>query len=86
MWLAVRTFFSNNAAALLAKLAVAASLLGAVAAVYRAGTRAQENKNMREELGHAKEALRQDGIVAGNSDVDGMRDRLSEALRHKRDS
>lgn len=86
MWLAIRTFFVSNWLAIVEKLGLLFGIMGAVWGVYRAGSRAQENESMKEELKHAKEALNQDAIIAGNGDVDGMRSRLSEALRRKHNS
>lgn len=86
MWTAIKAFFSANAVVLMEKGALLLGLLGAVATIYRAGSRAEQNDNLNEELGHAKEALKQDAVVAGNGDIDGMRDRLSQALRRKRNS
>jgi len=83
MWASLKLFFSTNAAAIMGKAALLAAV---VMAVYRAGGKAQENEHNKKELEHAKEALAQDAVVAGNSDVSGMRDRLSAALRRKRDS
>ena len=86
MWAAIRLFFANNWLAIAAKAAIVFGFLGAVLSVYRAGAKSEENKNIKEELRNAKENLAQDGIVAGNDDVDGMRTKLSEALRRKRNS
>ncbi len=86
MWAAIKLFFNTNAVALAEKAVALIALLGAAMAVYRAGAKAQRVDQLETDLENAKEALKQDAIVAGNSDVDSMRNKLSEALRHKRDS
>lgn len=86
MWTAIKLFLKANWLALAEKAALVGSIIGAIYAVYRAGGKAKENDTIKKELGYAKEALKQDATVAGNTDVDGMRIRLSEALRRKRNS
>jgi len=86
MWAAVKLFLRDNWLWFLAKAAIVLGVLGAVAAVYRAGKKAEQNDVMKKDLGYAKEALKQDAAIASNSDVDGMRVRLSKALRRKRDA
>lgn len=86
MWAAIKLFFSSNALAIAEKAMLVLGALGAVAAVYRAGAQAEKNDNIEEELSYAKKSLQQDSAIAGNSDVDGMRSRLSAALRRKRDA
>lgn len=84
MWAGLKLFFRSNALAIIQRGAIILGAIGAIAAVYRAGGKAEENENTKKELGYAKEIIKQDATVAGNSDVDGMRLRLSEALRRKR--
>lgn len=86
MWAAIKLFFSSNAVAIIGKLALLAGAIGAVFAVYRAGGKAEKVDQLEMDLENAKDALKQDGIVAGNSDVGGMSAKLSEALRRKRNS
>lgn len=83
MWASLKLFLTTNVASFMGQ---AVLLFLGVMAIYRAGGKSQENEHIKKELEHAKEALSQDAIVAGNSDVDGMRDRLSAALRRKRDA
>lgn len=86
MWAAIKLFFLDNAAAIMAKAAMLFAAIGAVAAVYRAGAKSERNDQLEVDLENAKEALKQDAIIGGNSDVGGMRTKLSEALRRKRNS
>jgi hypothetical protein len=86
MWAAISSFLASRWLAIVERAAIIATVLGMAAAIYRAGAKSEENRNIKEELRNAKENLAQDGIVAGNDDVDGMRTKLSEALRRKRNT
>lgn len=86
MLAAIGTFLAGRWLALVERMAIIATVLGTAAAIYRSGSKAEQNRNMKEELRYAKENLAQDSIVAGNDDVGSMRTKLSEALRRKRDT
>lgn len=69
-------------------LAIGGALLAVIAVFYRGkseGRNAERRDMAEQEVRDVKEILRQDAIVF-NGDAARMRDRLSEALRRKRDS
>lgn len=46
----------------------------------------RETESIKQVLDNAKKIIQQDRVVSGNSDTGGMREKLSAALRRKRDS
>ena len=63
------------------------ALLFAIFTIRKGGRDAERKKQMDKEAQQASEIRRQDAAVQrGAGDVDGMRDRLSDALRRERDS
>ena len=70
---------------------LALSLLAAVILLAREAGRAnalmqEEKEDLQGVIDAQKKTIEQDRIVSGNSNVSGMRERLSAALRRKRDS